>query len=198
MASLSLRAYSLGLCAFMLVKVLAPGFYARQDMRTPVRIGIWAMVANMGMNLLFVLPLVYFFNIGHVGLALATSGSAFLNAGLLWRGLRREGIYRFDPCWRRYLLRLSCACAAMGALLVLLTPGPEQWLGWGWELRSWRLLLLCLSGGGVLRVGAVDLRYALRGICARRGRPAMPAAHRLVPGVSDILRGRIFDSATPS
>ena len=77
MAALSLRAYSAGLVAFMLVKILAPGFYAREDTATPVRIGIIAMVANMVMNLLFVLPLLWYFNIGHVGLALATSCSAW-------------------------------------------------------------------------------------------------------------------------
>ena len=73
MAALSLRAYSLGLVAFMLVKVLAPGYYARKDTATPVRFGIIAMVANMVMNVLFTLPLMYFWNIGHMGLALATS-----------------------------------------------------------------------------------------------------------------------------
>ena len=56
MAAASLRAYTLGLGAFMLVKVLAPGFYARENMRTPVRIGIIAMVANMVLNIAFVFP----------------------------------------------------------------------------------------------------------------------------------------------
>ena len=74
MASLSLRAYSLGLIAFMLIKILAPGYYARKDTATPVKIGIIAMAANMVMNLAFVLPLLWYFNVGHVGLALATSG----------------------------------------------------------------------------------------------------------------------------
>ncbi|HBO12832.1 MAG TPA: murein biosynthesis integral membrane protein MurJ, partial [Halieaceae bacterium] len=102
MAGYSLRAYALGICAFMLIKVLAPGFYARQDMVTPVRIGIRAMVANMVLNIAFVVPLMVYLDLGHVGLALATSVAAYLNAGLLWRGLRREGIYRFDPAWRGF------------------------------------------------------------------------------------------------
>lgn len=122
MASLSLRAYSLGLCAFMLVKVLAPGYYARKDMRTPVRIGIKAMVANMIMNLVFVAALMTTVGTGHVGLALATSLSAFLNAGLLWRGLYRDGTYRFDPCWRPFSLRLAVACAVMVGGLLLALP----------------------------------------------------------------------------
>src|SRR5690606_22132064 len=77
MASMSLRAYALGLVAFMLIKVLAPGFFARHDTKTPVKVGIIAMVANMVFNLILIWPL------AHAGLALATALSAFLNAGML-------------------------------------------------------------------------------------------------------------------
>ncbi|MFK7831554.1 MAG: murein biosynthesis integral membrane protein MurJ [Congregibacter sp.] len=146
MASLSLRAYSVGLCAFMLIKVLAPGYYARQDMMTPVRIGIQAMVANMLLNLAFVLPLMHYAGIGHVGLALATSCSAFLNAGLLWRGLHRERVYQFDPVWRVYLLRLTAACLMMLAAILFLQPDTQQWLLWSWQQRSIAMLALCASG----------------------------------------------------
>ena len=99
MASLSLRAYSLGLVAFMLVKILAPGYYARKDTATPVKIGIIAMAANMVMNLAFVLPLMYYLGIGHLGLALATSCAAWLNAGLLLRGLLKAHVFAFQPGW---------------------------------------------------------------------------------------------------
>ena len=102
MATLSLRAYSVGLVAFMLIKVLAPGFFARQDMRTPVRIGVIAMVSNMVLNLLFVVPLHHYWQIGHVGLAAATSVSAFLNAGLL-----------FFICARRVSITLSALVALL-------------------------------------------------------------------------------------
>ncbi|HAU14322.1 MAG TPA: murein biosynthesis integral membrane protein MurJ, partial [Gammaproteobacteria bacterium] len=90
-ASLSLQAYGAGLLGFMLVKVLAPGYFARQDTKTPVKVGIKAMVANMVFNLALIVPL------AHVGLALATSLSALLNAFLLWLGLRREGVYQAQP-----------------------------------------------------------------------------------------------------
>ena len=120
MSALSLRAYSLGLIAFMLVKVLAPGFYARKDTATPVKIGIIAMVANMVMNLLFTLPLMYLWNIGHVGLALATSVAAMLNAGMLLRGLLRAGFYQFQPGWTVYMLRLLVSTACMGAAVLLI------------------------------------------------------------------------------
>ena len=87
MSTYSLRAYALGLIAFMAIKVLATGFYAQQDMKTPVRIGIIAMVSNMVLNLILVLILHHYWQLGHVGLALATSLSAVLNAVLLFRGL---------------------------------------------------------------------------------------------------------------
>ncbi len=146
MASLSLRAYCLGLVAFMLVKVLAPGFYARQDMVTPVRIGIIAMVANMVMNLAFVVPLYLYFNIGHVGLALATSLSAWLNAGLLLRGLRRIDVLAFQPGWGRFMVRLCLSTVAMVAVLWWLAPDPLAWQGWGWWQRAVELALLVAGG----------------------------------------------------
>jgi putative peptidoglycan lipid II flippase len=146
MASLSLRAYSLGLLAFMLIKILAPGFYARKDMVTPVRIGIKAMAANMILNLLFVIPLYTLWNVGHVGLALATSVAAYLNAGLLLRGLRQSGILHYQPGWPRFLWRLLVATLAMAATLLLLSPPLELWQQWGWWDRSLQLALLVMEG----------------------------------------------------
>jgi len=146
MAALSLRAYSLGLLAFMLVKILAPGYYARQDTKTPVKIGIAAMVANMVMNLAFVLPLMYLWNIGHLGLALATSLAAYLNAGLLLRGLLRDGVYRFRPGWAGHALRLGAATVAMCLALSSLVPETALWLDWGWQQRAVELLKVCVAG----------------------------------------------------
>jgi putative peptidoglycan lipid II flippase len=145
MAALSLRAYSLGLCAFMLIKVLAPGYYARKDMQTPVRIGIRSMVANMVMNLVLVAILATA-GVDQVGLALATSLSAFLNAGLLWRGLYREGIYRFDPCWRRFGPRIGLACAAMVGGLLLALPVRGTLLTLTAFDRALSILGLCVLG----------------------------------------------------
>lgn len=148
MSSLSLQAYSLGLVAFMLVKVLAPGYYARKDTATPVKIGIIAMVVNMVLNLLFVLPLMYYWNIGHVGLALATSVAAFLNAGLLWRGLLRDGVYQALGGWGRYIVRLALSTLGMAATLLWLNHETSAWLGWDWQHRAWELGLLCAAGAG--------------------------------------------------
>ncbi len=146
MATFSLRAYCLGLLAFMLVKVLAPGFYARKDMVTPVRIGIIAMVANMVMNLAFVIPLYLLLNLGHVGLALATSLAAWLNAGLLLRGLLRVQVLVFQPGWGRFLLRLLGATLAMAAALWLLMPDTADWQAWNWWQRAVELALLVAAG----------------------------------------------------
>jgi putative peptidoglycan lipid II flippase len=146
MSVLSLRALSLGLVAFMLIKVLAPGFYAHMDIATPVKIGIMAMVANMVMNLLFALPLMYLWNIGHMGLALATSLAAVLNAGLLLRGLLRVGYYQFQPGWVPYAMRLLLSSACMVAALVWLAHDGAAWYEWHWSRRVLELGLLCGAG----------------------------------------------------
>jgi putative peptidoglycan lipid II flippase len=146
MSSLSLQAYGVGLIAFMLVKVLAPGFYARKDTATPVKIGIIAMVANMCLNLLLALPLMYLWNIGHVGLALATSLAAILNAALLLRGLLRSGFYQLQPGWRSYFRRLLLSCGCMVIAILWLTPSEAAWLNWDWHRRALELLFLCAVG----------------------------------------------------
>jgi putative peptidoglycan lipid II flippase len=146
MASFSMRAYAMGLVAFMLVKVLAPGYYARKDTATPVKYGIVAMVANMVMNIAFVLPLMYYLDIGHLGLALATSAAAYLNTLLLWRGLLRRGIYEFQPGWFGWSLRLVLATAAMAAVVLWLSDDWREWLAWEWHHRALKMALVVVSG----------------------------------------------------
>ena len=159
-AGYSLRAYTLGLTAFMLVKVLAPGFYARQDMKTPVRIGIIAMVANMVMNPLFIFPLMWWFDLGHVGLAVATSLSAWLNAGLLYRGLNREGVLRVPDDGSGYGLMLMIGLGTMGFVLWLLTPELSWWLNGGMTERVVAMSGLVVAGvlAYVLPLYAMGLR----------------------------------------
>ncbi len=140
MATRSLMAYAGGLLAFMLIKVLAPGFYARQDTRTPVRIAVLAMVANMVLNLALILPL------AHAGLALATSLSAVLNAGLLYRELRRAGVYVPAPGWRRFLLQVATANVLMGGLLWLAAGDLEGWLAAALPERLGHLAGLVVGG----------------------------------------------------
>jgi putative peptidoglycan lipid II flippase len=141
-ASLSLQAYGLGLLGFMLVKVLAPGYFARQDTKTPVKVGIKSMVANMVLNLALIVPF------AHVGLALATSLSAALNAGLLWFGLQRDGVYQPQKGWLLFLVRLAVASALMLMSILWLNKDLAQWLVWGWQQRTLHLSLLVVVGMG--------------------------------------------------
>jgi len=124
MAGRSLMAYSLGMLGFILVKVLVPGFTSRKDMKTPVRFGIYAMVANMIFNIILVFPL------QHAGLALATSMGAFFNASLLLTALLKMGVYKPSKGWRIYFLRITLAVAAMTSMLYHLVD-TELWLYWG-------------------------------------------------------------------
>lgn len=138
----SLQAYSLGLIAFMLIKVFAPGYYSRQDTRTPVIIGIIAMAVNMVLNI----ALVFGAGMAHAGLALATSLAAFLNAGLLLAGLLRSGAYRFQPGWAAFALRVLLANLVMSVFLVVLAGSWLEWLDRsGWQ-RAGHLAVLCLGG----------------------------------------------------
>jgi len=140
MAERSLMAYSLGLQAFILIKVLAPGFYARQDTRTPVRIGVIAMLANMLMNLVLIFPL------QHAGLALATSLSAYLNAYLLLRNLRRDKAYMPAAGWPRLALQVGVAALVMAALTAWASPSLFEWVQSArWDRVLWLMGLITLA-----------------------------------------------------
>lgn len=157
MATLSLQAYSLGLLAFMLIKVLAPGYFSRQDTKTPVRIGIKAMVANMLLNVAFVVPLHFYWQVGHVGLALATSLSAMLNAAWLYQGLRRQNVYTPMNGFALMCVRILAASLMMAAVLWLISPDSTLWQSWLWWQRAWELFQLCVAGGLVYCVALIVL-----------------------------------------
>jgi len=142
MAAASLVAYALGLTAIVMVKILAPGFYAHHNTRTPVRIGMLAVAANIVFSLLLVWPL------QHVGLALATSLAAYLNAGLLLVALRRAGIYRPAPGWGGFLFKVGAAAGAMGALLWWGGGGPggDAWIAMPAGPRAMQLLAWVAAG----------------------------------------------------
>ncbi|MFQ5661312.1 MAG: murein biosynthesis integral membrane protein MurJ [Gammaproteobacteria bacterium] len=143
MAGLSLEGYAVGLPAFILIKVLATGFFSRQDTRTPVKIGVIAMFSNIFLNLLLVVPL------AHAGLALATSLAAYVNAGLLYIYLRKQQYYLAEPGWGRYLTKAGIAVAAMSLMLYTLLPGIDSWLAWDLFSRVGRLLLWIGAGASV-------------------------------------------------
>lgn len=146
MSTLSLKAYAVGLTGMMLIKVLASGFYARQDMKTPVRIAIVAMAINMVLNITFVAPLYFWFDIGHVGLALATAVSSSLNAWLLFRGLLAQGALALVAGWSKWLLRLGVANSVMAAVLVWGVVLLPSWLEQPFDLRVGALFAVCLAG----------------------------------------------------
>ena len=138
----SLQAYTLGLLAFMAIKVLAPGYYSRQDTSTPVRIGIIAMVSNMVLNLL----LVFVFDLAHTGLALATSLAAMLNAGLLMRGLMKKGVFRFQAGWAVFFLRMLVGNLLMCLFLWWLVGDWREWLEWTTWQRIQQMAVLTVGG----------------------------------------------------
>jgi len=140
MARLSLMAYSCGLVPFMVIKVLAPGFYAQQDTKTPVKIAIVAMVVNMVMNLI----LMQFLQ--HAGLALATSIAAAVNATLLFRILRKREIYQPPSGWLLLLLRAGIAAGVMGGALYWLAGPLQQWLVSDWVWQAGHLAAWVIAG----------------------------------------------------
>ncbi|XOZ33455.1 murein biosynthesis integral membrane protein MurJ [Halomonadaceae bacterium KBTZ08] len=154
MAAQSLRAYALALIAFMMVKVLAPGFFSRQDMRTPVRIAVIAMTSNMVFNLVLVWPL------AHAGLALATALSAWMNGSLLLRGLYRERVFQPQPGWGLFALQLVAANTVMGAVLYGVSPAVAQWLDFSLWVRVG--YTAALVAGGALTYFAVLVLSGIR------------------------------------
>lgn len=150
MAQLSLIAFSAGLLGFMLVKILAPGYFARQDTKTPVRIALVALAVNLVLNLSFVLVFKWAgWSGSHAGLALATSIAALVNAALLFAGLTRAGVLHLSSAWVWLLLRLAIACVLMAAMLWFASPSLEAWTAFGnWE-RVLRLGGLVVAGGAL-------------------------------------------------
>ncbi|MFW1534701.1 murein biosynthesis integral membrane protein MurJ [Vibrio parahaemolyticus] len=142
-ASLSLLAYASGLLNFMLIKVLAPGYYSRQDTKTPVKYGIIAMVTNMVFNAIFA----YFY--GYVGLAIATALSAFVNMALLYRGLHIAGVYQITKRTVFFIIRLVVAGAAMVAAILWQLEDMSVWLEWSFAHRSGMLGILIGLGAAV-------------------------------------------------
>jgi putative peptidoglycan lipid II flippase len=152
----ALVAYSIGLVGIILVKILAPGFYARQNITTPVKIGLFTLVMTQAMNLAFIGPL------KHAGLALAIGLGACLNAALLYRGLRRGGIYTPQPGWDVFVLKVLAANFFM-AVVLFSTMGEPSW----WFAASWQKKLPALIGLVVLGAAAYGAALALFGFRPR-------------------------------
>src|SRR3954468_12654216 len=152
----ALVAYSIGLLGMILVKILAPGFYARQNIKTPVKIGLFTLLMTQAMNLAFIGPL------KHAGLALAIGLGACLNAALLYRGLRKSGIYQPQPGWAVFLLKVLAANFFM-AVVLFSTMGEASW----WFSATWSSKLPAVLGLVVLGVLAYGAVLALLGFRPR-------------------------------
>lgn len=133
MASYSLTAFAIGIAPFMLVKILAAGFYAKQDLRTPVRIGVVAMVANMILNVALIWPL------AHAGIALATSLAALINMGCLYYVLRQRGYYSPRDGWQSFAIRLVISNLVLALWLIF---GSDSLSVWVTESTMWRVMHL--------------------------------------------------------
>jgi putative peptidoglycan lipid II flippase len=157
----ALVAYSVGLLGLILVKVLAPGFYARQNIRTPVRIAIIALVATQAMNFAFIGFL------QHAGLALAIGLGACLNAGLLYYKLRQFEIYAPQPGWAKFALKILLAIVAMGACLKFAAGPDAAWLAANGLAKIWRLTGVVLLGGVAYFAALWALGFRLRDFVQR-------------------------------
>jgi putative peptidoglycan lipid II flippase len=153
----ALRGYGVGLLGLVAIKVLAPAFYARQDIRTPVRIAIGVLLATQAMNLVLVPWL------GHAGLALAIGLGALVNAGLLLGGLLRRGVFRPQAGWRAFALRVTVANVAVGVVLAWAAQRID-WLGLQghWAQRAGAVALVL--------AGVALLYFAVLALCGLRPR----------------------------
>ncbi len=140
MTQRALIAYSVGLLGIIMVKVLAPGFYAQQNIRTPVKIALFTLVATQLLNLAFIGPL------QHAGLALAISVGACLNAGLLYWKLRQQRLFEPQPGWTGFLVKLVIAVLLMSAVLLVGMHFMPPWAEGQMLMRFLRLGALILAG----------------------------------------------------
>ncbi|MBK9161990.1 MAG: murein biosynthesis integral membrane protein MurJ [Nitrosomonadales bacterium] len=143
MSRSALVGYSVGLLGLILVKILAPGFYARQNIRTPVKIAVVTLVATQAMNVLFVFGM----DLAHAGLALSIGLGACLNSIILFVFLKRHDIYRPEPGWSLFMLKLAVALTALGISLWFGMGSEASWLergGWGRILHLGGLVVMGL------------------------------------------------------
>lgn len=139
-ATLALKAFAVGVSGFIFVKVLAPGFFARQDTQTPMRVAVVAVVANIIMSIILVKTY------AHAGLALSISLAAWINATLLFVCLCWQGIFKPEKGWLFFLLRVLIAVAVMVAVLIALNHAPDWWYQNSLFGRIGQLSILVIAG----------------------------------------------------
>ena len=139
MTQKSVITYGIGLQAFMLAKILSSAFYAKQDLRTPVKIAFYSLTLNMLFSLIFIWPL------AHAGLALSSSLSSWVNVITLWIVLYRRGIFTTMEHWGRFALRILGANGVLAVYLHVMSDPLSQWLHWHWPQRLAHIVFLGLS-----------------------------------------------------
>ena len=159
----ALAAFSLGVPAYVLIKVLTPGFYARQDTKTPVRLAVVSMLVNLAGNLLSVLYL----DAGFTGIALSTALAAWVNMGLLYWTLHKRDHLRIDARFKGKAVRITAASALMALVLWLLNPTADLHMAKGFVERVLALTALCGAGAAVYSIaliltGGVNLKELRR------------------------------------
>ena len=147
MTQQALAAYAIGIPFMMVVKILAAGFYARQNIKTPVKIGVVALVVNIALNFLLI------HSLKHAGLALASSLATVLNTTLLAWLLLRSKILPSKCGWGKFFLRLLIANSAMLVFLWLLQASNNQWFSWHWQARFIHLSILLIGAGIIYFIG---------------------------------------------
>ena len=141
LAGLSLKAYTVGLLGYLLIKILVPGFSSRLDLKTPVRYGLYSMFISLALNVLAI-------PFAHAGLALATSLGALINAGILLKKLLCDKVYRPGSGWFAFLLRVGIASSVM-AITLFYYLEISRWQSWGGLDRTFNLVKLILTGCAV-------------------------------------------------
>ena len=162
----ALLGYSIGLLGFIVVKILAPGFYARQNMKTPVKIAFVTVLVAQTFAVILMFPL------GHAGLTLSTSIGACLNASLLFWFLRKQGIYAPRPGWLLFVARTAVALFVLGALLLAIAGPASLWLEATLWTRILRLSWVCAAGAAGYFVALWLLGFRLSDFT--RGGSAVP------------------------
>lgn len=178
--SLALAAYAAGLPAHVLAKVFTPGYFAREDTKTPVKIAVAIMVINAALAVSLMLVLQRF-GVGHMGIAMATSITGWLNAMLLWRGLVKRGQFALDARLRKRFIPILAAAGLMAGVLALGEWLLDPWLYGSFHERVVSLTLLIAVGSAVYGIaahlfGAVDLRELKSQLRPRRGQAPPPDA----------------------
>ncbi|MES2353080.1 MAG: murein biosynthesis integral membrane protein MurJ [Pseudomonadota bacterium] len=157
----ALVAYSVGLTGIIMVKILAPGFYARQNVKTPVKIAVVTLITTQLLNVAFIPYL------KHAGLALSIGMAASLNSGLLYHYLRKSGIYQPQPGWAAFILKVILALGAMAAVLWFAMGSEISWLSGTLFSRALRLAWIMALGAGTYFIGLWLLGFRLRDFSQR-------------------------------